>query len=120
VAFKLSPAGILTVLHNFTGGADGEYPYGGLVSDRAGNLYGTTIGGGAHGAGVIFKLIPCDSGYEYKLLYSFTGGADGGLPYARLIRDAAGNLYGTTTEGGVENDFCDHGSCGVVFKLTSP
>jgi uncharacterized repeat protein (TIGR03803 family) len=113
VVFSLSPSGIETVLHSFIGGADGGYPFAGLVQDKAGNLYGTTPNFGAHGAGIVFELIRCDSapsGYEFKVLYSFTGGADGAYPSARLILDAAGNLYGTTAAGGV--------CCGVVFKLS--
>lgn len=84
-----------TVLHTFTE-ADGQYPsaYGHLVRDLAGNLYGTTEFGGASGQGVVFKLDP--RGTE-TVLHNFTGGADGGVPYAALIRDLAGDLYGTTT-----------------------
>jgi uncharacterized repeat protein (TIGR03803 family) len=95
------------VLHSFTGGVDGAYPEAGLVRDSAGNLYGTTEGGGAYGAGVVFKL---DKTGAESLLYSFTGGADGANPWAGLVRDSAGNLYGTTEAGGADND-------GVVFKL---
>jgi uncharacterized repeat protein (TIGR03803 family) len=112
--FKLSLIGTETVLYSFTGGADGATPYAGLIPDTAGNLYGTTYSGGAHGKGVVFELIRCSSvasGYEYKVLYSFTGGADGGNPDAALLRDAAGNLYGTAAYGGA-------GNAGVVFKLS--
>jgi uncharacterized repeat protein (TIGR03803 family) len=114
--FKLSPTGALTVLHNFTGGADGQYPAAGLVRDGAGNLYGTTPGGGTSGYGVVFKLSP--AGTE-TVLYSFTGGADGWGPGAGLLRDAAGNLYGTTVYGGGGNsNVCSTGGCGVVFKVS--
>jgi uncharacterized repeat protein (TIGR03803 family) len=96
-----------TVLHRFTG-ADGQNPseYGHLIADSAGDLYGTTSGGGASGAGVVFKLNKTGE----TVLHSFTGGADGGTPYAGLTRDSAGNLYGTTSGGGASG-------AGVVFKL---
>ena len=107
VVFKIDPSGNETVLYSFTGGADGGYPYAGLLFGPDGNFYGTTNGGGASNAGVVFKLDP--SGNE-TVLYTFTGGADGGYPLAGVIRDSAGNLYGTTNGGGASN-------AGVVFKL---
>ena len=97
VVFKVDPAGKETVLYSFTGGADGAGPSGDLVRDSDGNLYGTTSGGGPSNAGVVFKLDP--TGKE-TVLYSFTGGADGANPFAGLIRDEAGNLYGTASAGG--------------------
>jgi uncharacterized repeat protein (TIGR03803 family) len=111
VVFKLDPSGQETVLHAFTGGADGgEQYYGyfsaGVILDSAGNLYGTTYLGGS-GNGVVFTLNP--SGQE-TVLYSFTGGADGGNPYAGVILDSTGNLYGTTYDGG------KYGG-GVVYEL---
>jgi uncharacterized repeat protein (TIGR03803 family) len=104
------------VLHSFDGRPDGSQPYAGLTRDAAGNLYGTTAYGGAHGPGVVFELSP--TGTE-AVLYSFTGGADGANPTAALVRDSAGNLYGTTFFGGGSSacQFFD-GSCGVVFKLS--
>jgi uncharacterized repeat protein (TIGR03803 family) len=78
-----------------------------LIRDSAGNLYGTTVGGGTPGFGVVFEV---DAAGKETVLYSFTGGADGGSPYAGVIRDSAGNLYGTTSSGGRELS-------GVVFKL---
>lgn len=105
--FKLDTTGQETVLYAFTGGDDGGYPYAGLVLDKKGNLYGTTYVGGAFGQGTAFKLTT--SGKEI-VLYSFTGGADGGNPTAPLLRDGKGNLYGTTYYGGTFN-------AGVVFKL---
>jgi uncharacterized repeat protein (TIGR03803 family) len=108
VVFKIDPSGHETVLHNFTNGADGGNPNGGVIVDSKGNLYGTTSGGGTSGAGVVFKIDP--SGNE-TVLYSFTGGADGGFPlFVALARDSAGNLYGTTEVGGASGN-------GVVFKL---
>jgi uncharacterized repeat protein (TIGR03803 family) len=90
-----------------------------LVRDAAGNLYGTTFRGGPSDSGVVFKLSPTGTGYNFSVVYTFTGGADGGLPYAGLVQDAAGNLYGTTASGGATSGACGHfGGCGVVFKLT--
>lgn len=92
--FKVDASGKETVLYSFTGtGGDGSVPWGGLVRDRAGNLYGTTINGGINNWGTVFRV---DTTGNETVLYSFTGGTDGGYPYAGLIRDAKGNLYGTT------------------------
>jgi uncharacterized repeat protein (TIGR03803 family) len=110
--FKVDSAGRETVLYSFTGGADGGFPAAGVIEDAAGNLYGTTINGGAFNNGTVFKL---SSNGEETVLYSFTGGSDGGGPSAGVIRDAAGNLYGTTVNGG-SSLFCAKG-CGTVFKL---
>jgi len=114
--FKLDTAGTFTVLHSFTGGADGGFPYGSVIRDVAGNLYGTTFQGGASSHGEVFKL---DSAGTLDVLYSFTGGADGGNPTASLIRDSSGNLYGTAGYGGTTTGTteCPEG-CGVVFKLS--
>ena len=97
----------LTVLYNFAGSSDGGDPYAGLIRDSAGNLYGTADYGGTSFAGVIFEVAP--DGTE-TVLYNFSGGADGAQPFSALVRDKAGNLYGTTTMGGSAN-------AGVVFKL---
>jgi uncharacterized repeat protein (TIGR03803 family) len=111
--FRLSPKGKFTLLHNFgAGGAGGADPVAGLVRDSAGNLYGTTFGGGSVGPGTVFKL---DKKNNFSVLHSFSG-PDGAQPTAPVILDSAGNLYGTTNSGG--NSKCDNGSgCGVVFKL---
>src|ERR1039457_2108774 len=109
VVFKRASSGHQTVLYSFTGGADGGYPYAGVIRDSAGNLYGTTYYGGGANAGVVYKL---DTTGHETVLYSFTAGADGGNPYAGVIRDSAGNLYGTTYYGGTAN-------AGVVYKLDS-
>jgi uncharacterized repeat protein (TIGR03803 family) len=106
------------MIHQFTG-KDGSFPAAGLIFDQAGNLYGTTEKGGAYGQGVIFELTPNSDGrWTEKVLHVFcslTNCSDGRLPVAGLVLDAAGNLYGTTTAGGVS----DHGDSdqGVVFKL---
>ena len=105
--FKLSTTGAETVLYSFAGGTDGELPAAGLVRDAAGNLYGTTLVGGAYGAGTVFRVT--EAGKE-KVLYSFTGGVDGSLPLATLVRDAAGSLYGTTQLGGTYG-------AGTVFQV---
>jgi uncharacterized repeat protein (TIGR03803 family) len=84
-----------------------------LVRDSQGNLYGMTVFGGAYGYGTVFKL---DTALKETVLYTFTGGADGGLPAAGLVRDTQGNLYGTTTRGGDLSCNAPDG-CGVVFKL---
>jgi uncharacterized repeat protein (TIGR03803 family) len=113
--FQLTPSGALNVLHSFTGGSDGAYPEAGLIADMAGNLYGTTWGGGSGGQGTVFQLTPSGA---LNVLYSFTGGSDGGRPAADLIADAAGNLYGTTASGGAGTS-CP-GGCGTVFELAAP
>jgi uncharacterized repeat protein (TIGR03803 family) len=122
VVFKLAPNSDGTwtqsVLQSFTG-ADGYFPAD-LVFDSAGNLYGTTQGGGApgcsYGCGVVFKLAPnADGTWAESTLHAFTGGADGANPFAGLVLHA-GSLYGTTLYGGT----CAISTtgCGVVFKLT--
>jgi uncharacterized repeat protein (TIGR03803 family) len=106
--FKLSLGGTYTVLHAFAGGSDGNFPTASLIAS-SGNLYGTTLyGGGCSSCGVVFKLSPSGT---YTVLHSFTGGSDGIAPYAGLIADSSGNLYGTTTGGGASGK-------GTVFKLS--
>jgi uncharacterized repeat protein (TIGR03803 family) len=106
--FKVDPSGTETVLHSFTAtGKDGAYPLAGLVADSAGNLYGTTSTGGDNYAGIVFKL---NKTGEETVLWGFSDATDGGYPAAGLIRDASGNLYGTAEGGGVYD-------YGVVFKL---
>jgi uncharacterized repeat protein (TIGR03803 family) len=107
--FKLAPNGTVTVLHDFTGGADGGTPYAAVIADTAGNLYGTTVYGGAEGDGTVFKISP--DGTE-TVLYSFTDGTDGGLPTAPVVMDRRGNLYGTTVSGG-------QAGVGTAFRLTA-
>jgi uncharacterized repeat protein (TIGR03803 family) len=118
--FRLSPNAdrgwTETVLYRFKGGNDGESPLGGLVLDDSGNLYGTTFSGGEFLNGTVFELSPGGAGWTKTILHSFNG-SDGDGPEAKLIRDSAGNLYGTTDAGGVQT--CVFHGCGVVFKLTS-
>jgi uncharacterized repeat protein (TIGR03803 family) len=109
-------SGSENALYSFAGGGDPKFPYAGLVFDKAGNLYGTTELGGSNNQGTVFKMTPTSNGgWTETVLYNFTGGTDGGQPYASLVLDAAGNLYGTTNFGGSAN--CNLG-CGTVFKLT--
>jgi uncharacterized repeat protein (TIGR03803 family) len=116
------------VLLNFNG-TDGNYPTAGLIFDAAGNLYGTTYEGGSwtgcsdgpNGCGTVFELTPAAGGWTQTVLHSFnnTGtDAHGYLPYAGLIFDAAGNLYGTTTGGGSGSNCDPYFGCGTVFELT--
>jgi uncharacterized repeat protein (TIGR03803 family) len=114
--FKLSPSGTETVLYRFTGGSDSAGPFGSLIFDSAGNLYGTAEFGGGSGNGVVFKLSP--SGTE-TVLYSICSKpncSDGAVPRAGLIFDSAGNLSGTAEFGGGSG--CGGSGCGVVFKLS--
>lgn len=112
--FKVDPSGNEIVLYSFTGGTDGSGPAASLIMDQQGNLYGTTVYGGAYGWGTVFKVNA--SGNE-SVLYSFTGGNDGMQPIGGLVMDAADNLYGTTYGGGASNN-C-YGGCGTVFKLAA-
>jgi uncharacterized repeat protein (TIGR03803 family) len=109
--FELSANGTETALYSFNSGngTDGLYPYGTPIMDAQGNLYGTTSGGGAYTYGTVFKVNP--TGVE-TVLHSFNfDGTDGVWPYAGLVRDKKGNLYGTTSGGGAYNG-------GTVFKLS--
>lgn len=125
--YKIAPDGIYTVLHSFKIATDGLLPRGGLIADAEGNLYGTTVSDGVgcypNGCGTVFKL--ASDGTGYKVLYYFKGGtSDGANPYAGLIADSAGNLYGTTYNGGSGpcSAFTPAGNavvgCGTVFKLS--
>ena len=105
--------GMFQTLYSFTGSPDGELPYGELVLDKTGNLYGTTYRGGTYGVGTVFKV---DKTGKETVIWNFTGNSDGAYPHGKLIIDAKGNLYGTTSNGGNLN-FCNTG-CGTVFKLT--
>jgi uncharacterized repeat protein (TIGR03803 family) len=117
IVYKLNPAtGFETVLYRFTGWIDGAYPAASLIGDAAGNLYGTTESGGDVGAcngsgisgcGAVFKL---DQAGKETVLYRFTGTPNGDDPQANVIRDATGNLYGTTFYGGSVGQ-------GIAFKV---
>lgn len=128
VVFKLDPSGKEIVLLKFTGGADGSEPGASVISDREGNLYGTTEFGGditdppcaaVGGCGVVFKL---DTHGRETVLHTFTGGADGANPSTNLLLGDDGNLYGTAQDGA---DTACSGSvtgtplpgCGVVFEI---
>ncbi|MGA8299041.1 MAG: choice-of-anchor tandem repeat GloVer-containing protein [Terriglobales bacterium] len=101
------------VLYTFTGGLDGGQPYAGLISDQSGNFYGVTESGGAYNKGTVFELSPSGNGWTETVLYSFTGGSDGGNPLGDLAMDVSGNLYGTAVEGGDPS-----AQCGTVFELS--
>jgi uncharacterized repeat protein (TIGR03803 family) len=100
------------VIYSFGGGTDGEYTDTDLVLDSAGNIYGTSVLGGDFGSGTVFQVTPTG---KHSVLYSFTGGVDGGEPYKGVTFDSQGNLYGTAVTGG--SGGCE-GGCGVVYKLT--
>jgi uncharacterized repeat protein (TIGR03803 family) len=116
VAFELSPSGggtwTETVLYSFQGGADGYNPFGGVIFDAAGNLYGTTDFGGSVGEGTVYELSPAGGGtWTHTVLHSFSGGRDGQNPQYALVSDAAGNLYGSTIGAGSLNR-------GTVFEMS--
>jgi len=113
--FKIDKHGTKTVLHDFSNQRDGSIPWGGVILDAEGNLYGTTQYGGNEtcDCGTVFKI---DKDGNETLLYKFKGAPDGMNPYSWLVRDSSGNLYGTTLWGG-DSD-CGYGQgCGIVFKL---
>jgi uncharacterized repeat protein (TIGR03803 family) len=120
IVYELTPSygnWTQSVLYAFMGGNDGSSPYSGVIFDNAGNLYGTTEGGGVNGCaampgcGTVFQLVPSGSGWTENILYKFTGANDGGYPLAGLIFDQSGNLYGANSYGGA-------GGGGTVFELT--
>ncbi len=112
--FELMPAGGGTwterVAYSFGNGTDGNFPTAVLIFDRAGNLYGTTYLGGSSGAGTMFELMPAGGGWTEQVLHNFGSGTDGANPYAGLVLDTVGNLYGTTNTGGTYN-------FGTVFEI---
>ncbi len=99
-----------TVLYRFTGGNDGSVPAGDLVFDQSGNLYGTASAGGSSGKGVVYELTPSNGNWAESVLWTFTGGSDGGQPTGGVIFDSAGNLYGAAQLGGASG-------YGSVFRL---
>ncbi|MGC9951672.1 MAG: choice-of-anchor tandem repeat GloVer-containing protein, partial [Bryobacteraceae bacterium] len=106
VVYRVDPRGNETALYSFSGD-NGSGPTSGLMADPSGNLYGTTYVGGAANQGVVYQV---DGAGRYAVLHEFSGAADGGIPKAGVVRDAAGNLYGTTATGGSAD-------AGVIFKL---
>jgi uncharacterized repeat protein (TIGR03803 family) len=106
--FQVTPSGAETMLYSFAGGSDGAYPVAALTQGSDGNLYGTTLSGGASSMGTIFMITT--AGVE-TVLHSFTGGGDGESPAAGLIQGSDGSFYGTTESGGTS-------IAGTVFKLT--
>jgi uncharacterized repeat protein (TIGR03803 family) len=118
--YELSPAtgGHWTesVLYSFTGGSDGSQPQGAVLFDSAGNLWSTTVAGGANNYGTVFQLAPGSGGWTENPVYSFADGSDGSSPAGGLIFDSVGNLYGTTISGG-GSTLCIPTGCGTVFKL---
>lgn len=101
-----------TILYRFTGRSDGGIPTGDLIFDGAGNLYGTTVGGGSQDFGTVYKLTPSNGGWTESVLHSFGSGTDGIAPYNGVVFDALGNLYGITVNGG------SYGG-GTVFELVN-
>jgi uncharacterized repeat protein (TIGR03803 family) len=116
VAFKLIPTQSgewkAQPLYAFKDEPDAGFPYGGLVADKKGNLYGTTYYAGAHDVGTVYRLSQRNGKWVETGLYSFKGGTDGSGPISTLAFDQAGNLYGTASEGGAG---CN---CGTIFKIT--
>ena len=106
-----------TILHNFGGTKDGQFPSAGLVMDASGNLYGTTEGGGAFGngqnnvGGTAYKLAKSGTTWTETVIHSFGSGTDGAVPRSNLTLDTAGNVYGTTPQGGAQ-------ASGTVFKIS--
>jgi uncharacterized repeat protein (TIGR03803 family) len=116
LVYELSPAAgggwTQEILHTFTlNSTDGNMPLGGVILDGAGNLYGTTCAGGNNQYGTVFELKRTKNGWAEFILHSFRNSPDGECPTSKLLRDSAGNLYGTTNGGGA------HGN-GTVFELS--
>lgn len=100
-----------TVIYGFSGGADGDMPnYGAVIFDQAGNMYGTTSGGGS-GNGVVYEMMGSGVNWTEQAIYAFSGTPDGATPLGGVVLDTAGNLYGTTTAGGASGN-------GAVYELS--
>jgi len=115
VVFELTPTPVgewsFRTLYAFHGQPDGSFPYGALLRAASGKFYGTTYYGGQNGIGSVYELTPRATGeWSEKVIYSFQSGSDGNSPISNLVSDANGNLFGTTSEGGLGS--------GVIFKLT--
>lgn len=121
IATQSAPAQTFSVVHNFTGGADGGNPYSGVTIDVAGNLYGTAMVSST-GYGTVYKLTHKNGNWIFAPLYKFAGGNDGAGPKARVVIGPNGSLYGTTYAGG--GGPCTEGGgyvgCGIVFNLKPP
>ncbi len=119
--FELTPSNggwNFNLLYSFSGRNIGAGPMAPLTQDAAGNLYGTTYGAGAFGYGNVFKLTHTNGSWTYTSLHDFDG-SDGRWPESKVVIDAQGNLYGTTTFGGLQNPACSvGGECGVVWEIT--
>jgi len=116
--YELSPSGggwTFSLLYSFTGQGYDPGPSDTLTLDAAGNLYGTTYGGGAFGYGAVFKLTHNGGSWMFTDLHDFTSGSDGANPVGGVTFDANGNLYGTASQGA--GGACPLG-CGVVWKIT--
>ena len=98
-AIGAMPVQTVDVIYSFAGDEDGEYADTDLERDSTGNIYGTTVLGGHSGSGTVFRLSPTPNGWVHTVLYSFTGGADGGEPYKGVTLDREGNLYGYSSYG---------------------
>lgn len=112
--YKLTPSNgswTETVLYQFRGGTDGYWPWSGVTLDSNGNLYGTTSQGGGADSGTVYELQDTGSGWQESVLYSFQNSGDGNTPYAGVIFDGSGNLYGATQGGGSSNG-------GTIFELS--
>jgi uncharacterized repeat protein (TIGR03803 family) len=118
--YKIDSHGTETILHSFGYPRDGIAPYAAVILDDQGNLYGTASARASGNLGLIFRI---DAKGRYKVLYEFPAGPaggpgpDGGIPYAALVRDSAGNLYGTTSVGGDLSCGYMGNGCGAVFRL---
>ena len=115
IVFEITPRGTgrwdFRTIYSFRGQPDGSFPYGALLFDASGNIYGTTYYGGTNNIGAVYQLAPRVNGeWKERVLYGFQGGTDGNSPISNLVFDRAGNLYGTTSEGGL--------GTGTIFKLS--
>lgn len=105
--FELAASGTFSSLYSFTNGSDGSYPFGGVIVDKKGNLFGTAEEGGANGKGVVFEIA---AGGAESTLHAFAGGSDGEYPVSGLVLGKKNTLYGTTQNGGSSND-------GTIFEI---
>jgi hypothetical protein len=125
VAALSAQAQTFTVLHTFQEN-DGAFPNGGLIADGAGNLYGTTQAGALpgcndnRGCGEAFQLHPHGSGWVLNVLHRFTGMPDGATPFGQMTFGPDGEIYATTSAGGMANANCSVDGCGTVYKLRPP